>query len=143
MSKFILKTVELAVSRGEEKLLRSFGDVILFDDEILNQGRRDAVVEIAFFKEGQIPSVLMFRDAVALKPLFESLSVSSFFEGKYGDMSPSERHLVFQPYFKWQRRRSFVLFLVSTGYLMEDESLPICEERAPCDSIFEVEDHPP
>lgn len=39
MSKFILKTVELAVSRGEEKLLRSFGDVILFDDEILNQGR--------------------------------------------------------------------------------------------------------
>lgn len=61
MSKFILKTVELAVSRGEEKLLRSFGDVILFDDEILNQGRRDAVVEIAFFKEGQIPSVLMLQ----------------------------------------------------------------------------------
>ena len=67
MSKIILKTGELAVSRGEEKILLSPGDVILFDDEILNQGRQDAVVEIASFIEGQIPSVLMLQTGASVR----------------------------------------------------------------------------
>jgi len=67
MSKIILKTGELAVSRGEEKVLLSPGDVILFDDEIMNQGRQDAVVEIASFIEGQIPSVLMLQTGASAR----------------------------------------------------------------------------
>lgn len=67
MSKIILKTGELAVSRGEEKILLSPGDVILFDDEILNQGRQDAVVEIASFSDGQTPAVLMLQTGASAK----------------------------------------------------------------------------
>jgi hypothetical protein len=50
--------------------------------------------------------------------------------------------------FKWPRRRAFLLFLVSNGYLQSDHVASNYERQAakaqsemvPCDAVFNVED---
>ena len=65
----------------------------------------------------------------------------AFFDGKYRRMSREDRKQVFGVYFKWNRRKSFVLFLAGEGYIYivgmtgDDE-----RRRFICDNIFDVED---
>ena len=91
----------------------------------------------------------MFGGAIPLElTLQRNMYVSSFFEGVYLDMTREERRNSFAGVFRWQRRRSYMLFLVNHGYLhsatvasnYEHQSTKSSSEVVPCDMIFEVED---
>lgn len=67
MAQIVIKAGELAVSRGEEKVLLGPGEPVLFGDEILNQANQDAVVEIGSFVQGQTPSTLTLQPGASAK----------------------------------------------------------------------------
>lgn len=67
MAQIVIKAGELAVSRGEEKVLLGPGEPVLFGDEILNQANQDAVVEIGSFVQGQTPSILTLQAGASAK----------------------------------------------------------------------------
>jgi surface protein len=91
----------------------------------------------------------MFDGTALLVNLQRVKNVSSFFEGVYRAMPmPEERQREFAAVFHWNRRRAFMLFLASYGYLYSASVVCNCERQAtkpsrklmPCDLIFDVED---
>ena len=90
----------------------------------------------------------MFDGTAVVVNLQRVKNVSSFFEGVYGAMPREERRREFAAVFHWNRRRAFVLFLASHGYLYCASVASNCERQAdkpstevmPCDLIFDVED---
>jgi surface protein len=92
----------------------------------------------------------MFRGTALSVKLQRVKNVQSFFEEEvYRAMPREERQREFAAVFHWNRRRAFVLFLASHGYLYSASSVVSnCERQAdkpssevvPCDVIFEVED---
>ena len=88
----------------------------------------------------------MFQDAVLEQDLKRMLNVSSFFERDYRFMEANERAQVFLSCYNWDRRKSFLLFLVTRRYINStaittttstDVSNNAC---FPCDCLFDVED---
>ena len=69
----------------------------------------------------------------------------SFFDADCLTMSRSERQQLFSAAFPWSRRKCFVLFLVSRGYLYHSSLRTVdCElSQEVCDSLFDVEDLDP
>ena len=90
----------------------------------------------------------MFDGTAVVVNLQRVKNVSSFFEGVYGAMPREERRREFAAVFHWDRRRAFMLFLASYGYLYIASVVCNCERQAtkpsrklmPCDLIFDVED---
>jgi hypothetical protein len=91
----------------------------------------------------------MFDGTAVVVNLQRVKNVSSFFEGVYGAMPREERRREFAAVFHWDRRRAFMLFLASHGYLYSASVASNCCERQankpstevmPCDLIFDVED---
>jgi surface protein len=91
----------------------------------------------------------MLLDTTLAVKLQRVKNVSSFFEGVYRAMPREERQREFAAAFHWDRRRTFVLFLASHGYLYSASvASSSCERPAdkpsrkvvPCDMIFNVED---
>ena len=72
--------------------------------------------------------------------LSRECDVSSFFEGKYHDMSKEERQHEFSVHFRWNRRKSYMMFLICQGYLQSAQVPNISNERMTCDILFDVED---
>ena len=66
----------------------------------------------------------------------------SFFDADCLTMCRSERQQLFSAAFPWCRRKSFVMFLVSQGYLYHSNLMTVDCERVPelCDTLFDVED---
>ncbi|MFN4329170.1 MAG: beta strand repeat-containing protein [Limnobacter sp.] len=61
MSTIQLKSGELTVTRDGQAMKLSVGDAVLFNDEVVNTGSSDAVVEIPALVGGQTPAVLTLQ----------------------------------------------------------------------------------
>jgi surface protein len=83
----------------------------------------------------------MFHSTPILSSVLSELRVSSFFESKYLSIHPELRRQAFSVLFHWNRRKSFMLFLVGQGYLYSAHvSLHNSRQKASCDSIFNIYD---
>ena len=68
--------------------------------------------------------------------LLSLLNISSFFEGDYAKMCKSGRERLVKA-FRWNRRKSLVMFLVGQGYL---PSAGTSRDVDSCAVLFDVED---
>ena len=88
---------------------------------------------------------MMISETTVESMLMKVCDVSSFFEGAFKTMPGQERRQVFSPAFRWNRRKSFVLFLVSQRYLQYGVLSCNCQNNSDifvveCDVLFDVED---
>ncbi|MDH4395185.1 MAG: hypothetical protein QE278_05880 [Limnobacter sp.] len=67
MSKMQLKAGELSVLRNGQQQVLTTGDALQYEDEVINSGSVDAVVEILPMAEGQTPSLLKIEPEATAK----------------------------------------------------------------------------
>ena len=84
----------------------------------------------------------MFSGAKVQVALEKYCDRKSFFDAECRAMSRIERQEFFSAAFPWSRRKSFLLFLVSQGYLYDSSVVIVdCNRREEvCNVLFDVED---
>ena len=79
----------------------------------------------------------MFVGTLLEECLLSLLSTSFFYEGDYAKMCKSSQERLFTRAFRWNRRKSFVMFLAGQGYL---PSVGTSRDVDSCAALFDVED---
>ena len=84
----------------------------------------------------------LFQAPASLAHIFKEMNVTSFFSDHFATMCPHLRKKAFASAFKWQRRRSYVMFLFGQGYILGSSTVgsDAYVNFSPSDLLFEVED---